>query len=327
MFDADRETGAQVWQTPAGLLPLGADEVQVWRISLAEALAGFEFYRSLLSADELERAGRYIVAHPPERVSGRAWLSADAAGACAGDRSPGCGVSVRRAWQAGVGAGCRSRVQRGACEGCDPDRAASGRTSGGGCRVDRSGDGDAGACGGDVYPRGSSRSFAAPRRGRERLLTFYRCWTQKEAVTKADGRGLTLSPMTFEVPIFDGVEAVLQSGAGVASSAKVCEQIYGVFPLRMGEDYLGTLATCTPCGDVLSCWFPLPRTEQHPVTGAPHQRLRAFLSVQRLASTGSHRQRARSNLHKLQGPFWVVQEGNSFWLPICIRREHKVGME
>ncbi len=74
---------------------------------------------------------------------------------------------------------------------------------------------------------------------RERVAEFYRCWTRKEAVAKADGRGLTLDVAGFATGAEDGGERVVevpgQSGAGAAR--------YFVRGVDVGEGYDGALAT------------------------------------------------------------------------------------
>lgn len=54
----------------------------------------------------------------------------------------------------------------------------------------------------------------------ERLEVFYRCWTRKEALLKADGRGLILEPTTFV--------------AGSDEPKEQCVNLQGLFP---GKEY------------------------------------------------------------------------------------------
>ena len=61
------------------------------------------------------------------------------------------------------------------------------------------------------HPKEVAR-LAAYGNDRERLRAFYRCWTQKEAVAKADGRGMSLPFTCFEVPVelAGGAEVVVE---------------------------------------------------------------------------------------------------------------------
>jgi 4'-phosphopantetheinyl transferase len=53
----------------------------------------------------------------------------------------------------------------------------------------------------EAFNQNETMKLAAVEDPDYRRLAFYRCWTQKEAVVKADGRGLSLLLSTFEVPI------------------------------------------------------------------------------------------------------------------------------
>ncbi|SNS47775.1 4'-phosphopantetheinyl transferase [Granulicella rosea] len=250
------------WRAPGGLPPLGDDEVQVWQVRLSEALAALPYFASLLNDEERRRAGRYIVEHPRDQfivargvlrtllghVLGVApqavLLTIGEHGKPALAGSSGIEFNVAHAKDV-ILIALRRRVPVGIdVEWLDPgmETLELAQTT--------------------FTPREAGLvAQAAP--GRERLLAFYRCWTQKEAIVKADGRGLMLPLTLFEVPILDDAERALQSKVRVSAFEGRPEQIFDVFALGIGEDYIGTLATQTPCGDVLSCRFPLPGPSIH----------------------------------------------------------------
>ena len=59
-----------------------------------------------------------------------------------------------------------------------------------------------------VFTPQENAQFAGISDERERRLAFFRCWTRKEALAKADGRGLSLPFDTFEVPLFAEARAL-----------------------------------------------------------------------------------------------------------------------
>jgi 4'-phosphopantetheinyl transferase len=65
--------------------------------------------------------------------------------------------------------------------------------------------------------------------------SFFECWTRKEAVMKATGKGLSLSLRGFTVSFYPDPEVVLHSGSEDVSQ-------WLLFDLAMGPSYSGALA-------------------------------------------------------------------------------------
>jgi 4'-phosphopantetheinyl transferase len=81
--------------------------------------------------------------------------------------------------------------------------------------------------------------FATIMEEHQRRLAFFRCWTRKEAVAKADGRGLSLPFTSFQVPILD-----------TARAAPVCIEdgsaaTYFISDLLQGETAVGAFAVAS----------------------------------------------------------------------------------
>jgi len=87
----------------------------------------------------------------------------------------------------------------------------------------------------------------------QRQRAFYRCWTQKEAVVKADGRGLTLPLSSFEVPV----------GPANCAPVRISEpsgdpgRPYFVSDLLLGDDLAGAVALESPDDCINLLTFPL----------------------------------------------------------------------
>jgi 4'-phosphopantetheinyl transferase len=94
-----------------------------------------------------------------------------------------------------------------------------------------------------------------------RRLAFYRCWTQKEAVIKADGRGLSLSLSCFDVPVspanFASVYVIERPGD--------VSKHYVLNDIALGRDVVGAIATDSPNCRMNWMHFPLSILRNHPV--------------------------------------------------------------
>lgn len=244
------------WQTPGRLLPLADDQVQVWQVRVSEARGALGVFASVLNKDERERAGRYIVEHAREQFIVARGCLRMLLGHVLGMAASAVVLSIGEHGKPGLAG--ETGIEFNVAHAKDVILIALRRRVPVGVDVEWM---DPAM---EVLEIAETtfteREFDILRKtavGKDRLAAFYRCWTQKEGVSKADGRGLLLSPASFEVPIFDDKQPGVASRVQIGTSGRVCEQIYGVFALRIGEDYIGALATQTPCGEVLSCRFPL----------------------------------------------------------------------
>ncbi len=83
---------------------------------------------------------------------------------------------------------------------------------------------------------------------RERLLAFYGCWTRREAVAKADGRGLTLPASGFATGTAIGAEQTieLRNDRSIGSDNHYVSR-YFVRSLSVSADHLGSFALARSC--------------------------------------------------------------------------------
>jgi 4'-phosphopantetheinyl transferase len=86
-----------------------------------------------------------------------------------------------------------------------------------------------------------------------RRLAFYRCWTQKEAVIKADGRGLSLLLSSFDVPVSSAHSASVLVNEFCGEAGKH----YILNDIELGKDVVGAIATDSPNCRMNWLYFPL----------------------------------------------------------------------
>lgn len=195
------------WVERFGLTPLAPDEVQLWRIDLdatrMETGRLLDGAYAVLTDEEKERAARMRVGTPrDEFVAGRG--------------------SLRRLLGVAVGAAPETLVLEKGSHGKPRLKEGLWFNVAHSQGVILIGLSMAGEIGVDVEYRNSMLDLEDVARtafhgdelarveaaGSEelRLAEFYRCWTRKEAVLKADGRGLTIEPKSFAVGPEEGVE-------------------------------------------------------------------------------------------------------------------------
>ena len=86
------------------------------------------------------------------------------------------------------------------------------------------------------------------RSAQERMLAFYGCWTRREAVAKADGRGLTLPASGFSTGSPGEIEQMVEVGGdGTVDSTSHYASRYFVRNLRVGPRHLGGVAVARSC--------------------------------------------------------------------------------
>ena len=231
---------------PETLPSLADGEVEVWRIELQRAGVSRQESRGLLqqayavlTAEERERAARMREGAPREEfVAGRGCLRRLLGAALEEDP---------RKLILEVGANGKPRLRQGA--GVPRFNVAHSR---GMVLIALSRAGEVGV---DVeyvdpavelmdvartsFHAGDLERIERARTQEERLKEFYRCWTRKEAVAKADGRGLTLAPVEFRAGAGDGEEyRVTLPVDGPRASSR-----FYVRGIEVGSTHFAALAT------------------------------------------------------------------------------------
>ena len=82
---------------------------------------------------------------------------------------------------------------------------------------------------------------------KERLLAFYGSWTRREAVAKADGRGLTLPASGFSTGAPSDMEQMVEVGDSCVGPSGPCSARYFVRSLRISPCHLGSVAVARSC--------------------------------------------------------------------------------
>ena len=108
------------------------------------------------------------------------------------------------------------------------------------------------------------RRIESARTTQEKLLAFYGCWTRREAVAKADGRGLTLPASGFATGTPSSAEQAiaLRREASVGSVDESLSR-YFVRTLYVSANHLGSLALACSCKNPMFfdfCVLKLSRT-------------------------------------------------------------------
>ncbi|HSU14482.1 4'-phosphopantetheinyl transferase family protein [Longimicrobium sp.] len=227
------------WEPAPPRPALAADEVHVWRASLAATPDELARYHAVLSADERERAARFrFEVHRDRFIAGR-----------------GIQRQVLARYLGADPAALRYRLAEHGKPALDGPEAAGGLRF----NVSNSGDGllialalgrELGVDLEAVLPVGdrdavARRFFSVPENqvydsipDEARDLAFFTCWTRKEAYIKAIGEGLTMPLDRFDVTLRPGEPAHLLCTRGTPDEAAR----WTLRELDPGPGWLGALA-------------------------------------------------------------------------------------
>jgi len=232
------------WQSPIALPPLAPGELQLWRVTLAEATASPRLFMQHLSPDETERAARLRAGEGRMQfVVARACLRSllGSAFAVAPRLVPiTLGSHGKPATPASDGNSLHFNVAH----------------SHGSILIALSGRGPVGVdleridpnldvmeIAGNSFTPGETQQLAGISDPDQRQRAFFRCWTRKEAVVKADGRGLSLPLTSFEVPV---LESAISHPVSLVWSGEETQfartQLYFVADVPLGDEFSGALA-------------------------------------------------------------------------------------
>ena len=203
---------ARPWTPPPTVLALDADEVHVWRVDVDSAYTRRDLLWSFLADDERQRAADFLFDADRERfVVARGVLRALLGGYLR--RHPGSlGFGYNPHGKPHLGGDSEIRFSTSHSHGLVLLAFARGRDVGVDIervRADLGLEEIAACC---FSPREMASLHSLRNGPRERA--FFACWTRKEALAKAEGRGLALALHRFDVTLTPGEPAMLLDTRG-----------------------------------------------------------------------------------------------------------------
>lgn len=190
------------WQAVNSIPKLTGDEVQVWRLSLDEESASDKDDLKLLSQEETERASRLRVGQIRQQfLVGRNWVRR-LLGHAMGISPTAVPITVGAYGKPELPADDESRIHFNVAHSRNTVLVALSRLGPVGIDLeylDRAT--DVMEVARHSLTDEEISILSAIDDAQSRVHAFFRCWTRKEAVVKADGRGLSLPLTSFEVPL------------------------------------------------------------------------------------------------------------------------------
>lgn len=247
------------WQSVTALPPLERDELQLWRVRLGEVPGEGDLFKSHLSAAELERAERmragqvrlqFVVARACLRV-----LLGNLLGLVPA-RVP---IVLSAYGKPETPERDGHRLFFNVAHSRDTILIALSRDGGVGIDVenlDRAA--DLLGVARKAFTVSEFQQIESVQDPHGRRPAFFRCWTRKEAVLKADGRGLSLPMDSFTVPVIERAAStpvvVQESGT---EDRPTYRPTWFVTDIALGEEVAGAFAVGRPQCAARSFQFPL----------------------------------------------------------------------
>jgi len=200
------------WTKPSSIRQLEIDEIQIWRLALSEAAKSLNECRHLLNAEELARADR--------RLPGKVRNEFLCARACLrvllarnlGIAAPDIPLEVNVFGKPYVVS--NSAVEFNVSHSDETILIAMSGQGLVGIDVEHVRHSvDTAELASLVFSAREMERFHRLETAEERTAFFYRTWTCKEAVIKADGRGLSIPLTEFEIPLDSSEQIVLEAGS------------------------------------------------------------------------------------------------------------------
>jgi 4'-phosphopantetheinyl transferase len=239
-----------VWESVETLPALGKQGLQIWRIELPEESTPLDNFTSLLSSEEQARAerlraGRVRLQFAVARSSLRILL-----GNCLGihparvpiapssygkPQTPGVSYNVAHSGDTILIALCRDhRV------GVDVEYFSR--------------ETDALEIAKHSFAESEYLELSAIAEPDQLRRAFFRCWTRKEAIVKADGRGLSLPLTSFQVPVEQPAYA---TPVAIREDASSSDSVYYVTDIPLGDEIAAACAVSSRMYEARGFKFPL----------------------------------------------------------------------